>query len=311
MKKAQKRPFYAEYAWAFDLLIDRPVRKECAVIASWLVERGVVPGATLLDAGCGTGRYAAELARRGYVVDGVDLSPELVAVATTRAGERGMLSFAVGDILRLPAARYDAILCRGVLNDFLDDDERAGAFAAFARALRPDGVLIVDVRDWDASAERKSREPVFRKAVATDRGTLTFTSVTEVDRERRRLLLSERHTLRQDTHEQISDYRFVMRCWSRDELDSAFSRNGFRRVCYFGAYDALVELGSTDRIVAVAQQHPGENSAQRASNRAASRRVRPRHQRIEEATIAFCELSGRHRRACRTSHGGGDNPEMA
>jgi SAM-dependent methyltransferase len=176
MKKAQKRPFYAEYAWAFDLLIDRPVRKECAVIASWLVERGVVPGATLLDAGCGTGRYAAELARRGYVVDGVDLSPELVAVATTRAGERGMLSFAVGDILRLPAARYDAILCRGVLNDFLDDDERAGAFAAFARALRPDGVLIVDVRDWDASAERKSREPVFRKAVATDRGTLTFTS---------------------------------------------------------------------------------------------------------------------------------------
>jgi 2-polyprenyl-3-methyl-5-hydroxy-6-metoxy-1,4-benzoquinol methylase len=71
----QRRPFYSEYAWAFDVLIDRPVRKECAVIAGWLVEGGVVPGAKILDAGCGTGRYAIELARRGYLVDGLDLSP--------------------------------------------------------------------------------------------------------------------------------------------------------------------------------------------------------------------------------------------
>jgi SAM-dependent methyltransferase len=58
------RPFYGEYAWAFDLLIDRPVGQECAAITAWLSDRGVLPGATLLDAGCGTGRYARELARR-------------------------------------------------------------------------------------------------------------------------------------------------------------------------------------------------------------------------------------------------------
>jgi 2-polyprenyl-3-methyl-5-hydroxy-6-metoxy-1,4-benzoquinol methylase len=62
------RPFYGEYAWAFDLLIDRPVGQECGGIAAWFSERGVQPGATVLDAGCGTGRYAAELARRGYAV---------------------------------------------------------------------------------------------------------------------------------------------------------------------------------------------------------------------------------------------------
>src|SRR5262245_44727721 len=54
------RPFYTEYAWAFDLLIDRPVRSEGRTIAAWLAERGVSSGATLLDAGCGTGRYAIE-----------------------------------------------------------------------------------------------------------------------------------------------------------------------------------------------------------------------------------------------------------
>ena len=62
------RPFYSEFAWAYDLLIDRPVQKECAAIAAWLVERGVVPGSTLVDSGCGTGRYAIELSRRGHVL---------------------------------------------------------------------------------------------------------------------------------------------------------------------------------------------------------------------------------------------------
>src|SRR6476661_5154640 len=208
------RPFYTEYAWAFDLLIDRPVEKECGVIAAWLVGRQILPGAAVLDAGCGTGRYARELARRGYIVHGVDLSPELIEVAKETAGDRiGGVSFTVADIFAAPSARYDAVLCRGVLNDVIDDDRRDAVFAAFARTLRPRGALILDVREWNASAERKAREPLFRKRVSTARGELTFSSVTELDAERRLLLTSERHELvgRGDTR--VSDYHFVMRCW--------------------------------------------------------------------------------------------------
>jgi SAM-dependent methyltransferase len=249
-----RRPFYAEYAWAFDLLIDRPVRKECKTVAAWLVERGVLPGSGLLDAGCGTGRYATELARRGYVVHGIDLSPELIDVARRSIDEAPIsVSFAVGNIMEQPAGRYDAILCRGVLNDFVADDARAAVFATFARALRPSGVLILDVREWEASEERKDREPLFRKSVETDRGTLTFTSITELDRDNRQLLLSERHTLVHDGQERSSDYQFVMRCWTRDELESGLARAGFGHVAQFGAYDAAVDVGRTDRLVAVAR----------------------------------------------------------
>jgi SAM-dependent methyltransferase len=250
----RRRPFYAEYAWAFDLLIDRPVRKECAAIVAWLVERGVLPGARILDAGCGTGRYAIELGRRGYVVRGVDLSPELIDVATQSIGdEQHSVSFAVGDLLATPADRYDAILCRGVLNDIIDDPGRDAAFDAFARALRPAGVLILDVREWDASAERKTREPLFRKRVSTAQGDLTFTSVTALDPENRLLLVSERHALAGQAGERVSDYQLVMRCWTRDELQSALARSGFSGVAYFGAYDSGVEAGATDRVVAVAR----------------------------------------------------------
>ena len=62
-----------------------------------------MPGVQLLDAGCGTGRYSVELARRGYVVHGVDASADLIDVANQSVREgRGSLSFAVGDILERP-----------------------------------------------------------------------------------------------------------------------------------------------------------------------------------------------------------------
>jgi SAM-dependent methyltransferase len=247
------RPFYNQFAWAFNLLIERPVQKDCDAIAAWLVERGVTPGASVLDAGCGTGRYAIELGQRGYVVDGIDMSVHLIEEANRSLGSASsQASFAVGDILALPAARYDAILCRGVLNDLVNEDERSSAIASFSRALRHSGVLVLDVREWDATAARKSREPIFRKRVDTDRGTLTFTSITELDVPTRRLMVKEQHLLEVDGQEQSSDYEFVMRCWTSTELQSLLHLNGLGSAVYFGAYDPAVVPGVTDRLVAVA-----------------------------------------------------------
>jgi len=254
MPTPNRRPFYTDFAWAFDLLIDRPVAKECRVIVTWLIERGVRPGAALLDAGCGTGRYSIELSRRGYIVQGIDASPELIAEAIRAAGTRpGSASFTVGNILGLAADRYDAILCRGVLNDFVADSDRNDVFAGFARALRPAGVLILDVREWQATAVRKAREPLFKKSVSTEHGKLTFTSVTQLDPENRCLLISERHTLDDGQDERSYDHSFVMRCWLREELHLHLQMCGFTSIDWFGAYDPAVVPGSTDRIVVVGQ----------------------------------------------------------
>jgi hypothetical protein len=66
----------------------------------------------------------------------------------------------------------------------------------------------------------------------TDRGKLTFTSVTELDRENRQLVLFERHTLVENGQEQASDYQFVMRCWTRGELQFGLRKSGFSPVDY-------------------------------------------------------------------------------
>jgi len=255
MNEVPRRPFYTEYAWAFDLLIDRPVRKECVVIAAWLVDRGAIPGSEILDAGCGTGRYAIELARRGYVVHGIDLSPDLIEVAMRANGDvpKGV-SFEVGDITKLPLSRYAAILCRGVLNDIVDDARRDAVFGSFAGALQPNGTLILDVREWAASVERKAREPIFRKRVSTARGELTFTSVTALDHENRQLLISEQHELVTSGQTHVRDYNFVMRCWERDEINTLLARHHFGGLSFFGAYAPDVAAGATDRLVVVAQR---------------------------------------------------------
>jgi 2-polyprenyl-3-methyl-5-hydroxy-6-metoxy-1,4-benzoquinol methylase len=141
MEHIVDRPFYSAYAWAYDLLITRPVSHDCAGITMLLAQHGVAPGARILDAGCGTGSYTLELAERGYVVTGLDVSVPLLMEAQKRANHgHASLTLVCGNLLTLPfAPHYDGILCRGVLNDLLDTVSRQQVFFFFARALRPGG----------------------------------------------------------------------------------------------------------------------------------------------------------------------------
>ena len=263
MSDPVSRPFYDEYAWAYDFIIPPPNDEQLDFIADAFARRGVGAGSLVLDAGCGAGAYALGLARHGYAVEGVDRSPHLVAEAHRRVEDARVngalsltISFEVGDILSLNAAgRFDGLLCRGVLNDLLDGRSRDDAFRSFARALRPGGAVVLDVREWEASARRKIREPVFERIVETPRGVLTFRSVTRVDPGTRRLLVEERHTLRRaGGAETVAAYDFQMRCWTREELESRLARAGFVDFEFHGAYGAGAAEGTGDRLVCAASR---------------------------------------------------------
>jgi SAM-dependent methyltransferase len=112
-----------------------------------LAERGVAPGAKVLDAGCGTGTLALLLESAGYRVAGVDLSPGMIEGA--RAKDRASrIGWHVGDItaLDLGDARFDAIVTvADVLNHLPRIELWEAAFRSFHRHLVPGGLLVADV----------------------------------------------------------------------------------------------------------------------------------------------------------------------
>jgi ubiquinone/menaquinone biosynthesis C-methylase UbiE len=247
------RPFYTKFAWAFDLIIHGSVTSRVDFIVEQLGRRGVLPGTRLLDAGCGTGTYSVALAQRGFSVTGIDSSADLIAEARGKAKNAGVdVQFVVGNILEMPEGLMaDAVLCRGVLNDLTEEESRRRVFPSFAGCLRKGGVLILDVREWHSTVARKRESPVSEKSIDTERGRLTFRSVTELLPEKQSLLISETHTLESPNGRELAPYNFVMRCWTQQELAQGLESAGFGSTEYFGDYDAAKAVGSTDRLVAV------------------------------------------------------------
>ena len=102
-------------------------------------------GRRLLDVGCGTGCSAEAMRVRGYDVTGVDVSPEMLALAAERLGPDTPLH--CHDMRRLPRlGEFDVIWSiSDSVNFVLEDQGLIDTFAGFRRNLAPHGLAVFDV----------------------------------------------------------------------------------------------------------------------------------------------------------------------
>jgi SAM-dependent methyltransferase len=118
-----------------------------ADLVEWLLRRS--GGRRVLDAGCGTGRVAIELAARGFDVAGVDLDAGMMAAARGKAPE---LEWIVADLTTLDdapglpgAARgagFDLVVMAGNVMIFVAPGTEAAVVAAVRAQLRDGGLLV-------------------------------------------------------------------------------------------------------------------------------------------------------------------------
>jgi len=109
----------------------------------------------VLDVACGTGFHSVRLTEAGFDVTACDGSAAMVAKAFENGKKRGLiLKTTQADwrwLNRDVHGKYDAIVCLG--NSFThlhDESERRRALAEFYAALKHDGILIIDQRNYDA-----------------------------------------------------------------------------------------------------------------------------------------------------------------
>jgi SAM-dependent methyltransferase len=136
------------YAAYYDLLYrDKDYPGEARYVQSLLRRHGVSAGA-IIELGCGTGKHAEQLARLGFSVQGLDLSPSMVEIARKRtpADVASQLQFDVGDArsARLNRRFDAAISLFHVASYQTANEDLAGMFATAAAHLKAGGIFVFD-----------------------------------------------------------------------------------------------------------------------------------------------------------------------
>ena len=114
-------------------------------LTTWMMDRYIQPGDTILDIGGGPGRYALHYARRGCPVTLVDLSPGNIRLARQKAEEQGLslISHAANclELETLGLGTFDHVFLMGPLYHLQEEADRIRSVDLALEHLRPGGVF--------------------------------------------------------------------------------------------------------------------------------------------------------------------------
>ena len=143
------RELYAKWAATYEKFLDDNRYVYARQVAEIFAGRSAVEGEPVLDAGCGTGRVGWELSRLGISpVDGIDISPEMLAEAGTMTGPGGAPSYRrlleadLTGSIDLETDSYSGLVSSGA---FTHGHLGPDALAELLRVVRPGSVGVIGV----------------------------------------------------------------------------------------------------------------------------------------------------------------------
>ncbi|MDP2920048.1 MAG: methyltransferase domain-containing protein [Dehalococcoidia bacterium] len=204
-------------------------------------------GAHILDLCCGVGRHSLELARRGFKVTGVDITPSYLDIATARAKEEKLvIEFVREDMrtFRRPDA-FDAIINMFTSFGFFEDieDDRRVAHNAYA-SLKRGGRFLIDTQGKEVLAR------VFRERDWRQEGEVLWLEERKIVGNWERI--ESLWTLIKDGERY--ENRIVLRLYCATELVALLKSAGFKKVTVYGDLAGSPYDQNARRLVAVAEK---------------------------------------------------------
>jgi ubiquinone/menaquinone biosynthesis C-methylase UbiE len=204
----------------------------------------------ILDLGCAQGRIAIELAKRGYNVIALDYSRYMLGIAGKRAKkEKVSVKFVRGDMRRINfREEFDIVISWFTTFGYFNDREDASVIKRIARALKENGVLLIDVvnGEWIKNAGSFIHNPRtwcdYKDFIVLE--SHKYDKQKSRDNCRRIFLRGGRR----------KEYSWSLRLYSFGEMKSLLLRGGFEIIKIYGGHDLSRFSGKSRRITIVARK---------------------------------------------------------
>ncbi len=186
----------------------------------------------ILDAPCGEGRITLELAKKGYLMEGIDFNPAAIRKAIQKKEKHNIIAkFKQEDMLAMEYENeFDMLLCWYSSFGYFGDADNEKFVAAAAKALKKGACFLLDLHPLDSFLPRFSPHAIhrFKEVIVLEERTF--------DHENSRV--NTTWTFQKDGH--FKSHKSSIRLYSYAELSQLLKKHGFSEIKGFGSYDGEI-----------------------------------------------------------------------
>lgn len=220
----------AKYYDAFFWNNSNPIKPHVDFIEENIKEfyDGGVQDISILDVGCGTGIHAFELCNRGYQVDGIDISKDMISVARSNGINRDILFQVMDMCIEHPMKVYDVVISMShVIGYQLDNIKLRGFVDNINRSMKIGGIFMFNFYHAPA-LYNGTLQPREKSVTIGDVSILRFSNATKKEMDNV-LELRYKYILEEEEVTSI-DILEYMRYFTVKELDYILQMSGFEIV---------------------------------------------------------------------------------
>lgn len=206
----------------------------------------------ILDVGCGTGSHLNTLTEMGFTGLGIDLNENMIAFAQEKYPH---LHFEVQDMKQLSFSnQFDAIICLCTTFCYnTSNEEVVAALKSFHKALKKDGLLIIETFNPIVFLEKKKFESTIEKTRNYEKFGLRSVSEQWVD-ETKQQLIERRTVYKLENNKEVNSDLTTYRLFFPQEMRYFLESNGFKFQDFYGNYDMEDKQVDKFRLITVSKK---------------------------------------------------------